>query len=63
MDAANAALTADAIQVLEVLNQRAQALEILGKASRSFLEGLSRIPDLKELRTDPRFQTLLEESK
>jgi serine/threonine protein kinase/tetratricopeptide (TPR) repeat protein len=53
-------VTADAVQVCEVLKQRDKSMEILQQAPRFLLDGLARQPDLKELRQDRRFQQLLQ---
>ncbi len=60
MDGGNAPATPDAVQALEVLKQRDKAIEILQKAPRSLLEELGRVPDLIDLRQDPRFLQLLQ---
>jgi tetratricopeptide (TPR) repeat protein len=45
MEPGNTAATSDVVQAFEVLKQREKAIEILQQASRSLLEGLSRLPD------------------
>jgi serine/threonine protein kinase/tetratricopeptide (TPR) repeat protein len=56
----DAAGIANAVQTFEVLNQREKALDLLQKAPRSLLQELARVPDLMELRQDPRFQQLFQ---
>jgi hypothetical protein len=58
MDSSDATGIANAVQTFEVLNQREKALDLLQKAPRSLLEELARVPDLIELRRDPRFQQM-----
>uniref|UniRef100_Q020E8 Serine/threonine protein kinase with TPR repeats n=1 Tax=Solibacter usitatus (strain Ellin6076) TaxID=234267 RepID=Q020E8_SOLUE len=60
MDSNDATGIANAVQTLEVLNLREKALDLLQKAPRSLLEELARVPDLMELRQDPRFQQLFQ---
>jgi tetratricopeptide (TPR) repeat protein len=60
MDSGDATATAIAAQAFEVLNQRERAIELLQKAPHTLLEELARVPDLIELRQDPRFQQLLQ---
>jgi tetratricopeptide (TPR) repeat protein len=50
----------NAAETYEVLQQRSRAIELLQRAPRSLLEELGRVPDLVELRQDPRFQQLLQ---
>jgi hypothetical protein len=49
----------EAAIMYEVLGQREETLVVLQRAPRRLLEELSRQPDVKDLRQDPRFQELI----
>jgi tetratricopeptide (TPR) repeat protein len=55
----NAIVMREAAIMYEVLGQREETLLVLQRAPRRLLEELSRQPDVKELRQDPRFQELI----
>ena len=55
----NAIVMREAAIMYEVLGQREETLVVLQRAPRRLLEELSRQPDVKDLRQDPRFQELI----
>jgi len=60
MDPENAEVLRDAVLMYEVLHRREEALRVLQHAPLGLLGELSRNPDAKELRQDPRFQELIQ---
>jgi len=55
----NAIVMRDAVLMYEVLHRREESLRVLQRAPRSLLGELSRVPDVKGLQQDPRFQELI----
>jgi serine/threonine protein kinase/tetratricopeptide (TPR) repeat protein len=56
----NAMVMRDVVLMYEFLHQREEALRLLQRAPRPLLAELSRLPDVKELQRDSRFQELIQ---
>jgi Flp pilus assembly protein TadD len=56
----NAIVLRDAVLMHEILHQREEALRLLQRAPQSLLAELNRLPDVKSLQQDPRFQELIQ---